>query len=599
MATTALTAGTAFTLRDNIFTRDGYSFNNWNTVANGSGTTYTNKQSITLYGDLTLYPQWTLLAPGAPTLTTEAGNTEVSVTPTAAATSSTVGPASSILITAYTSTGGALASPKTCTVVPPATACLITGLTNGTTYQFGATAINATKPAGTASATKVNGVPAGVAVTYNATTNGGTTATASATYSKPTALVLPTASKTGFTFSGWYSAATSGTLIGGAGGNYSPNLSPSITKRSLTSNIVTLTSSVPHGLVAGMSVIVINVNATFNGTYTIASVPSETTFTYAKTATNVTEVAVSPAGKATVSALTLYAQFVGNAYTISYNGNGNTGGTVPSNGSYQAGGSSYVLVGGTNSPSRVGYDFADWYTNSTGTGGTSYAVGASYNTTADLNLFAKWTAASRSVAFALDGGSSSATTTTLTGKVVGNPITLPAANTMSKTGYVFAGWSDGTTSYAGGATWTVPASDSNFTLTAQWTTQTLSYSYDTNGGGTAPDGGTRTYGLTLVLAASTGLSKTGYTFAGWNDGSTTHLAGATITLNASKVFVAQWSAQSYSITYDGNGSTSGGPITPGSYIAGGVPYAIAAIGKMPRTIPLLSELDIQQLPTLC
>jgi uncharacterized repeat protein (TIGR02543 family) len=577
MANTALTAGTAVALRDNTFTQTGYTFKNWNTVANGSGTTYTNKQSITLYGDLTLYPQWTLLAPGAPTLTTEAGNTEVTVNPTAAATSSSVGPPSSILITAYNSSGGALPSPKTCTVVSPATSCLITGLTNGTTYQFGATAINAAKPAGTASASKVNGIPAGVAVTYNATTNGGTSGTASATYSKPTALVLPTASKTGFTFSGWYTAATDGTLIGGAGGNYSPNSSASIVNRSLTSNVATLTTSSPHGFVVGMSVIVINVNSTFNGTYTVASVPTSTTFTYAKTATDVTAAAVSPAGRATLSALTLYAQFVGNTFAISYNGNGNTGGTIPANGSYQAGGSSYTILGGTNSPTKVGYTFDGWYTNSTGSGGTSYAVGASYSTTSNLNLFAKWTVASRSVAYALDGGSSSATTTTLTGKVIGDTVTLPAANTMSKTGYVFAGWSDGTTTYAGGVTWTVPASDNNFTLTAQWTTQTLSYSYDTNGGGTAPAGGTKTYGQSIVLEPSTGLSKTGYTFAGWNDGSTTHLAGATITLTASKVFVAQWSAQSYSITYEGNGSTSGS-VTAGSYVAGGVPYAIATNG---------------------
>ena len=576
MANTALTAGTAFTLRANAFARVGHTFKNWNTASNGSGTTYTNSQSVTLFSDLTLYPQWNLIAPGAPTVTTEAGNTEVTVTPTAAAASgTTVGPTTSMLVRTYNSSGVALNPAKTCAVVSPATSCAITGLTNGTTYQFDATATNAT--ATSAGSTKVNGIPAGVVVTYNATTNGGTSGTASATYSKPTALVLPTASKTGFTFSGWYTAATDGTLIGGAGGNYSPNSSASIVNRSLTSNVATLTTSSPHGFVVGMSVIVINVNSTFNGTYTVASVPTSTTFTYAKTATDVTAAAVSPAGRATLSALTLYAQFAGNTFAISYNGNGNTGGTIPANGSYQAGGSSYTILGGTNSPAKVGYTFDGWYTNSTGTGGTSYAVGASYNTTSNLNLFAKWTVASRSVAYALDGGSSSATTTTLTGKVIGDTVTLPASNTMSKTGYVFAGWSDGTTSYAGGATWTVPASDNNFTLTAQWTTQTLSYSYDTNGGGTAPAGGTKTYGQSLVLEASTGLSKTGYTFAGWNDGSTTHLAGATITLNASKVFVAQWSAQSYSITYDGNGSTSGS-VTVGSYVAGGVPYAIAVNG---------------------
>jgi uncharacterized repeat protein (TIGR02543 family) len=227
-------------------------------------------------------------------------------------------------------------------------------------------------------------------------------------------------------------------------------------------------------------------------------------------------------------------------------------------------------------PTKVGYTFAGWTTNADGTG-TTYQPNATLAPSANVNLFAKWTAAARTVTYALDGGTSTATTTQLTGKAVGNTITLPASNTMSKTGYSFAGWSDGTNTYAGGATWTVPASDSNFTLTALWNTQTLTYSYDTNGGGTAPEGGTKTYGQTMVLAASTGLSKTGYTFAGWNDGSTTSNAGASVSITTNKIFVAQWSAQSFSITYDGNGSSSGS-VTAGSYIAGGVPYAIAANG---------------------
>jgi hypothetical protein len=43
-------------------------------------------------------------------------------------------------------------------------------------------------------------------------------------------------------------------------------------------------------------VTVAGVDATFNGTYTVASVPTTTTFTYAKTASNVASVAVSPYG---------------------------------------------------------------------------------------------------------------------------------------------------------------------------------------------------------------------------------------------------------------------------------------------------------------
>ena len=37
MTNTSLTAGTAFSLRGNLFQRDGFSFKNWNTAANGSG----------------------------------------------------------------------------------------------------------------------------------------------------------------------------------------------------------------------------------------------------------------------------------------------------------------------------------------------------------------------------------------------------------------------------------------------------------------------------------------------------------------------------------------------------------------------------------
>ncbi len=45
--------------------------------------------------------------------------------------------------------------------------------------------------------------------------------------------------------------------------------------------------------------VVAGVDATFNGTYTITGVPTTTTFTYAKTASNVTSTPVSPAGTAT------------------------------------------------------------------------------------------------------------------------------------------------------------------------------------------------------------------------------------------------------------------------------------------------------------
>ena len=67
----------------------------------------------------------------------------------------------------------------------------------------------------------------------------------------------------------------------------------SVTNKELTSNVATLTTSVAHGLGVGQVVTVSGVDSTFNGTYTITVVGSTTTFSYAKTASNVTSAAAT------------------------------------------------------------------------------------------------------------------------------------------------------------------------------------------------------------------------------------------------------------------------------------------------------------------
>ncbi len=60
-------------------------------------------------------------------------------------------------------------------------------------------------------------------VTFNATTNGGSCATASLTQaSSGASITLPTATKSGYTFNGWYTASTGGTLRGAANASYTP-----------------------------------------------------------------------------------------------------------------------------------------------------------------------------------------------------------------------------------------------------------------------------------------------------------------------------------------------------------------------------------------
>jgi hypothetical protein len=64
-------------------------------------------------------------------------------------------------------------------------------------------------------------------------------------------------------------------------------LTPTVSNKALTGGIATLTTSTAHGLLAGDQVVVSGVDSTFNGTFTILTVPTTTTLTYAKTATNV------------------------------------------------------------------------------------------------------------------------------------------------------------------------------------------------------------------------------------------------------------------------------------------------------------------------
>ena len=70
-----------------------------------------------------------------------------------------------------------------------------------------------------------------------------------------------------------------------------PTITATVSNKALTSNVATLTTSAAHGLAVGMEIDVTGVDATFNGTYTISTVPTTTTLTYAKTASDVASTA--------------------------------------------------------------------------------------------------------------------------------------------------------------------------------------------------------------------------------------------------------------------------------------------------------------------
>ena len=141
-----------------------------------------------------------------------------------------------------------------------------------------------------------------------------------------------------------------------------------------------------------------------------------------------------------------------------------------------------------------------------------------------------------------------------------------AGNTGSlvKTGYAFDGWNTAAngsgTTYAPGSTYT---GNAPLSLYAQWVADTYAVTYNANEAtsGTAPSDQEKTHDTTLTLATNTGsLEKTGYTFSGWNtaaNGSgTTYAEGASYTTNADVTLYAQWTANSYTVSFDSQGATT-------------------------------------------
>jgi hypothetical protein len=68
-----------------------------------------------------------------------------------------------------------------------------------------------------------------------------------------------------------------------------------IKSRELIGNTATITTTGPHGAIIGEQVVIVGIDATFNGSYTISSIPTPNSFTYSKTASNVASADVTGA----------------------------------------------------------------------------------------------------------------------------------------------------------------------------------------------------------------------------------------------------------------------------------------------------------------
>jgi uncharacterized repeat protein (TIGR02543 family) len=187
-------------------------------------------------------------------------------------------------------------------------------------------------------------------------------------------------------------------------------------------------------------------------------------------------------------------------YSVTFNGNGSTSGTM----SNQTASSPTNLT--TNAFTRTGYTFAGWNTAANGSG-TSYLNGASFPFTANATLYAQWTANNLTVTYDTQGGSSVSNGTTTTGGSISS-----SPGTPTRAGYIFNGWF---TTSSGGSAISFPyahGQTANFTLYAQWTANTLTVTYDSQGGSAVSNGSTTTGG---TVSNPGNPVQAGYTFNGW------------------------------------------------------------------------------------
>lgn len=77
--------------------------------------------------------------------------------------------------------------------------------------------------------------------------------------------------------------------------------------------------------------------------------------------------------------------------TVTYDGNGNTGGTAPTDSSSPySSGDTVTVIGNTGSLEKTGKTFSGWNTKADGSG-TTYTAAQTFTITASITLYAKWT----------------------------------------------------------------------------------------------------------------------------------------------------------------------------------------------------------------
>ena len=558
-----ITSGTQYTVKSDTeagVTRTGYTFASWNTEANGSGTSYQAGNNLTVTADVTLYAQWTPLPTFSVTYSPNGGTGGTTDADITSGTQYTVksDTEAGVTRTGFTFTGWNTEAGG-----------------GGTAYQAGD---NITVNSDVTLYAQWTPLPT-FSVTYSP--NGGTGGTTDADITSGTQYTVKSdtdvgVTRTGFTFASWNTAANGSGTTYQAGNDLTVTGDVTLYAQWTPLPTFSVTYS-PNGGTGGTT----DADITSGTQYTVKSdteagvTRTGFTFTGWNTQSDGSGTSYQAGNDLTVTAdVTLYAQWTPlPTFSVTYSPNGGTGGTTDAD---ITSGTQYTVKSDTDvGVTRTGFTFASWNTAANGSG-TTYQAGNDLTVTGDVTLYAQWTPLPTfSVTYSPNGGTGGTTDADITS---GTQYTVKSDTDVgvTRTGYTFASWNTAAngsgTTYQAGNNLTVTA---DVTLYAQWTPlPTFSVTYNPNGGTGGTTDADITSGTQYTVKSDTdvGVTRTGFTFAGWNTeaggGGTSYQAGSDLTVTGDVTLYAQWTPlPTFSVTYNPNGGTGGttdGGITSGT-----------------------------------
>ena len=331
-------------------------------------------------------------------------------------------------------------------------------------------------------------------------------------------LTLPTPTKTGYTFAGWYNGGTKfeATTM--------PKQSLTLTAR-WTANTDTAYKVEHHyeTLTDGYDVETVRMTGT-TGEQTMAVVKDKAGFT----AGTVTQTTIAADGSTVVK---IY--YTRNSYTLTWNfDGGKENATGYTSGTVKFGA---AITKPSADPTKTGYTFAKW---------DKYTDGMTMPAN-NLTVKAQWKVVNYSISYNLNGGTVEGNSNSYT---VESDFTL---KNPTKEGYTFAGWS-GTDISGTEKTVTIKNATGNREYTANWTANQYTITFNTDGGSEVASI-TQDYGTKITAPANP--TKEGYTFSGWNPAIPTIMPAEDMTVKA------QWKINQYTIRFDTDGGSEVAPIT--------------------------------------